>query len=216
MKSFPSRTQPSPPFLPLNANFCGLKFPFHANRFTRGRISALLKIPLSRAEWNPFRKNFTIRFLSISAPLPRQVPIRKKNVRFAHCCRAPLPFRNFDSNNTTARRTLRRTRKNPLPAGNGDGLFFTAKLQFLASDSSLPIRRVTPENFHTPRRHGRIRANPADAECSNAPRQYDAPLNQRNPKLQRGFFTSLIRGRVCFRLSPPPPARGRRRRVPRS
>lgn len=56
LKSFPSRTQPSPPFLPLNANFCGLKFPFRANRFTRGRISALLKIPLSRAEWNPFRK----------------------------------------------------------------------------------------------------------------------------------------------------------------
>ena len=80
----------------------------------------------------------------------------------------------------------------------------------------MPMRRATPENFYTPRRHGRIRAKPADAECSNAPRQYDAPLNQRNPKLQRGFFTSLIRGRVCFRLSPPPPARGRRRRTPRS
>lgn len=149
LKSFPSRTQPSPPFLPLNANFCGLKFPFRANRFTRGRISALLKIPLSRAEWNPFIKNFTIRFLSISAPLPRQVPIRKKNVRFAYCCRAPLPFRNFDSNNTTARRTLRRTRKITPLAGNGDAAIFHGKtsisrLGFLLANTPRNSRKSHP------------------------------------------------------------------------
>ena len=127
LKSFPSRPRPSPPFLPLNANFCGLKFPFRANRFTRGRISALLKIPLSRAEWNPFIKNFTIRFLSISAPLPRQVPIRKKmsalRIVAARLCHSAILTRTI---RLRAAPPLR-TRKITPPAGNGDAAIFHGK-----------------------------------------------------------------------------------------
>lgn len=146
LKSFPSRPRPSPPFLPLNANLCGLEFPFRANRFTRGRISALLKIPLSRAEWNPFRKNFTIRFLSISAPLPRQVPIRKKmsalRIVAARLCHSAILTRTIRLR-AAPFGGLAKSRRSPATETR---LFFTAKLQFLASDSALPMYPQLPTN----------------------------------------------------------------------
>lgn len=154
LKSFPSRTQPSPPFLPLNANFCGLKFPFRANRFTRGRISALLKIPLSRAEWNPFRKNFTIPpfyFYPCSTRPDFQQKEKMSALRIAaaRLCHSAILTRTIRLR-AAPFGGLAKSRRSP---ATGTRLFFTAKLQFLASDSSLPIRRATPEN-RTPRRHG--------------------------------------------------------------
>lgn len=188
LKSFPSRTQPSPPFLPLNANFCGLKFPFRANRFTRGRISALLKIPLSRAEWNPFRKKFynplSIHICASPAPSSN----KKKNVRFAHCCRAPLPFRNFDSNNTTARRTLRRTRKITPPAGNGDAAIFHGKtsisrLGFLLANAprnsrKFPYPAQTRANPRKTRRRGMLQRAAAIRRAAES----------KKPKTPTGIF----------------------------
>ena len=105
-----------------------------------------------------------------------------------------MPFRNSDSNNTTARHAApfggrAKTRR---PPATETRLFFTAKLQFRAADSALPMRPASPENFRTSRRPERIRTEPADTECPNTPRQYDAPLNQRNPIRARRKINAAV------------------------
>lgn len=192
-KIFPKpRFDPPPPFPP------------RAVSHTPARISALLKPPY-RARNGILLENFTIRFLFPSAPLPRQVSTRRKNVRTARRCRAPLPRCNFyQENNTDARLPALRARENPPPPA-GTRQFFAAKLQPPAAKFALPIPPQFPKI-------SAFRAKPTLLRRDNTARRGIKEAQ----RFRRKFLPSRLRGRVCFQLSPPPRAQGRRRCAPRS
>ncbi len=160
-------------------------------------------------------KNFTIPLFYFYPCSTRPYFQQKEKIlRFEPHCRAHLPIRCFVLGNNLHRFAA------PYPSAGAQkpaarrqrGRNYFSR-QYFNSSPRIPPCQCTRNSRQIPH-PAQTWANPRKTRRCGM-RQRAAELRVR--KNTGGIFCqSRLGGRVCFRLSTPPPARGRRRRVPRS
>lgn len=172
--------------------------------YPRAHIRSI-KAPLSRAEWNPFGKFYNPLSISICASPAPSFNKKKKmsalRAAAARLCRAAILTRKTIRTRASPLCERAKTRRRQRELGNFSRQNFNHPPQNLRCQFTPQFPKISA-----------FRAKPTLLRRDNTARRGIKEAQ----RFRRKFLPSRLRGRVCFQLSPPPRAQGRRRCAPRS